>query len=205
MTGLAEGGAASGWDWIAETALDAGGSFTFARGVPPDRVIEAFGLRPASARLVPLDRVADALHDPDWLGSHPPEHYWIRVGNSGGWGFALDESSGGFGWYEEDAAIGLSRDTEAILFTHTATIDTFHYYVDSVEVTAFEPLRGWERWGTEPDRFLPQMRQAGLRTDPDAARTRDSRLALLDMLTLALGIQVTREQAFGPLLTVQHD
>ena len=35
-----------------------------------------------------------------------------------------------------DAAIGLSQGTEAILFTHTATIDTFHYYVDSVEVTA---------------------------------------------------------------------
>jgi hypothetical protein len=57
-------------------------------------------------------------------------------GHAGGWGFALDESSGGFGWYEEDAAIGLSQGTEAILFTHTATIDTFHYYVDSVEVTA---------------------------------------------------------------------
>jgi Family of unknown function (DUF6461) len=167
MTDLAEGGAASGWDWIAETALDLGGSFTFARGVPPDRVIEAFGMRPASARLVPLDLVADALHDPDWLGSHP--------------------------------------DTEAILFTHTATIDAFHYYVDSVEVAAFEPLRGWERWGTEPDRFLPQMRQAGLCTDPDAERIRDPLLALLDLLTLAFGIQVTREQAFGPLLTVQHD
>ena len=33
------------WDWVAETALDIGGSFTFARGASPEQVMRAFGSR----------------------------------------------------------------------------------------------------------------------------------------------------------------
>jgi hypothetical protein len=73
-------------------------------------------------------------------------------------------------------------------------------------VTAFEPLRGWERFGTEPDRFAEQMRQVGLRTsiddDDDVA---DPVTGLLEMLTVTLGIWVPRDVALGPLLTVQRD
>jgi hypothetical protein len=40
MPDSSEGGAVSGWSWIDETALELGGSFTFARGAPPGRVME---------------------------------------------------------------------------------------------------------------------------------------------------------------------
>jgi hypothetical protein len=194
------------WDWVRQTALDIGGSFVFAHGAPPERVMTAFGMNPIKARLVPVSDVGEALHDPGWRRTHPPEHPWIRVGVAGEWGFAIDESSSGYGGYEDGAARELSEGTQAVLFTHTQTIDYFHYYVDGTEVTAFEPLGAWERFGTEPDRFAVQMRQVGLRTDiDDDDDVADPVTGLLDMLTVALGIWVSRDVALGSLLTVQRD
>lgn len=194
------------WDWVRETNLSIGGSFVFAHSAPPERVMTAFGMSPVKARLVPASGVDEALHDLDWLRTHPPEHPWIRVGVAGEWGFAIDESSAGFGGYEDDAALELSAGTQAVLFTHTQTIDYFHYYVDGSEVTAFEPLRGWERFGSEPDRFAEQMRQVGLETDiDDHDDLTDPVTGLLQMLTVALGIWVPRDVALGPLLTVQRE
>ena len=193
------------WDWVRETALDIGGSFVFAHDAPPALVMTAFGMNPVNARLVPASDVDEVLHDSRSLRTHPPEHPWIRVGVAGEWGFAIDESSSGYGGYEDGAARELSAGTEAVLFTHTQTIDYFHYYVDCAEVTAFEPLRGWERFGTQPDRFAEQMRQVGLRTDVDDDHdVADPVTALLEMLTVALGIWIPRDVALGPLLTVQR-
>ena len=204
MPGATDDEAVSGWAWINEAGLEVGGSFTFARGASPARVMEAFGMNPANAILAPLSwETRGLLPYPDEQ-AYPPEHPWIRVGTTGIWGFALDESSGGFGGYEEEAADALSADTEAVLLTHTATIDVFHYYSDGTEVTAFEPLRPWDRWGTDPDRFLPQMQAAGLRLDGDDD-IGDAVIAVLEMLTLAFGIRLPRDVALGPLLTVQRD
>jgi Family of unknown function (DUF6461) len=201
--------AVPGWGWIDETGLELGGSFTFARGASPERVIDAFGMNPANAFFAADSEAAQSLPYHGYRETHPPEHPWIRVGTAGEWGFALDESSGGFGWYEEDAAIALSAGAEAVLLTHTPTIDTFHYYVNGTQVTGFEPLRAWDRWGTDPDRFLAQMQQAGLRVDPPPPGSytpfRNPVIATLEMLTLALGIRLDRGIALGPLLTVQRD
>lgn len=194
------------WDWVAETALEIGGSFTFARGASPEQVMRAFGMNPAKARLVAASDVAQALHDPDWLRTEPPEHPWIRVGVAGEWGFALDESMGGSGGYEDAAVAALAAGTEVVLFTHTQTIDHFSYYSNGTLVTSFEPMNGSARYGTEPDRFVEQMRQAGLPTriddDDDDA---NPMIALFRMLTIALGIRVPRDLALGPLLTVQRE
>ena len=193
------------WDWVAETALDIGGTFTFARGASPEQMMTAFGMNPAKARLVPASDVAQALHDPDWLRTEPPEHPWIRVGVAGEWGFALDESMAGSGGYEDAAVAALAAGTEVVLFTHTQTIDDFRYCADGTLVTGFEPLRGWERDGTEPDRFVEQMRQVGLPATIGDDRAVNSIIALLQMLTVALGIWVPRDLALGPLLTVQRE
>jgi hypothetical protein len=192
------------WDWVEETALDIGGTFTFARGASPEQVMTAFGMNPAKARLVPASDVAQALHDPDWLQTYPPEHPWIRVGVAGEWGFALDESSAGSGGYEHDAVGALAAGTEVVLFTHTQTIDDFAYWADGTLLTMFEP-GGLDRYGTEPDRFVEQMRQVGLPTTIGDDRAVDPMIALLQMLTIALGIWVPRDLALGPLLTVQRE
>ncbi|HEX4089648.1 MAG TPA: DUF6461 domain-containing protein [Trebonia sp.] len=204
MAGRIESSAGSRWDWIAETNLELGGSLTFARGASTEGVIEAFGMNSAKAFLALASEAAELLPYPDYQEMDPPEHPWIRVGTTGEWGFSLDESSGGFGGYEEDAAYALSVGAEAVLLTHVGPHNTFHYYVDDTEVTAFEPLRAWDRWGTDPDRFLPSMRAAGLRLgddDPIGNPVIDA----LEMLTLALGIRLDRDVALGPLLTVQRD
>jgi hypothetical protein len=197
------------WDWVVEetSLLDIGGTFTFARGASPEQIMTAFGMNPARARLVPASDVAQALHDPDWLQTYPPEHPWIRVGVAGEWGFALDESSAGYGGYEHAAAAALLASTEVVLVTHTQTIDNFSYCADGALVTMFEPMRGWERHGTEPDRFVEQMRQVGLRTAVGDAwdDAVDPVIAVLQMLTVALGIRVPRDLALGPLLTVQRE
>ncbi len=193
------------WDWVAETALDIGGTFTFARGASPEQVMTAFGMNPAKARLVPASDVAQALHDPDWLRTYPPEHPWIRVGVAGEWGFALDESMAGSGGYEDAAAAALAASTDVVLFTHTQTIDYFSYSAGGTATTSFEPMGGWERHGTDPDRFVEQMRQVGLPTAIGDDRAVNPMIALLQMLTVALGIWVPRDLALGPLLTVQRE
>jgi MFS family permease len=80
--------------------------------------------------------------------------------------------------------------------------------------------QGWPAWTwaclaasvpvmiTDPDRFVPQMRQVGLDVEPppddaDPVPPRSPNIALLDMLTLAPGIRLSRETATGPLLTVR--
>lgn len=134
------------------------------------------------------------------------EHPWIRVGTTGDWGFAIDWSSSGWGGYEEDAARALSVGTDVVWVNFNMSLDGLWYYADGAEVTSFEPLGAWERSGTEPDRFLPAMRQAGLRVDlPEEDDFRNPRAAVLEMLTLALGIRLPRDVALGSLLTVQRD
>jgi hypothetical protein len=77
----------------------------------------------------------------------------------------------------------------------------FWYYVNSVQVTEFEPLLYSTRFGTDPDRFLPHMQAAGF--PPDGRRDEypdwpaQNVPTLLAMLTLALGIRLSREVAMG--------
>lgn len=51
------------------------------------------------------------------------------MGKAGEWAFAVDESSGGYGGYEEDAARELSASTEVVLLTYSE-IANFYYYVN---------------------------------------------------------------------------
>jgi hypothetical protein len=91
-----------------------------------------------------------------------------------------------------------------VLLTHTQTIDDFRYADDGILVTSFEPGM-LDRYGTEPDRFVEQMRQVGLPATISDDRAVDPMIALLQMLTVALGIWVPRDRALGPLLTVQRE
>jgi hypothetical protein len=87
----------SEWDWIEETGLSLGGSISFARGASPERVMEAFGMHPANAFIATAAQAEQSLPYPDYLETYPAHHPWIRVGTAGEWGFAIDESSGGYG------------------------------------------------------------------------------------------------------------
>jgi hypothetical protein len=120
----------------------------------------------------------------------------------GEWGFSADSGSISV-WEFERIARGLSAGTDLVLLQTGPNRDYFQYFSDGIEVTAFEPLLARDHTGTDPDRFLPQMRMAGLRVDEDQSEFRDPALALLDMLTLAFGIRLSRETVLGVLPTVE--
>lgn len=73
-------------------------------------------------------------------------------------------------------------------------------------MTSFEPYMARYRTGSEPDRFLREMREAGMATgladdeDPPEG-PEDDLVAALEMATRALGIRLPEELALGPLLT----
>ena len=204
-TGPDNGSAASGpsqvpggseWDWIDEDCPNAI-RLMFVRGVTPERVIGAFGADPADAQLL----TADVAHETAALLSRPS----VRVGRTGEWAFAIDD------WHEardfQRVARELSAGTDLALFDEGLTSDSpdFSYLVDGAEMTGFEPWLAHERRGSDPDRFVPQMQQAGLiaAPHPNAELQDIPRVALLEMLTLALGIRLSRSVAMGPLLTAE--
>jgi hypothetical protein len=85
---------------------------------------------------------------------------------AGEWGFSADSGSISV-WDFERIARELSAGTDLVLFQTGPNRDYFRYFADGIEVTAFEPLLARDRTGSGPDRFLPQMREAGLRVDED--------------------------------------
>jgi len=186
---------ASEWDWFAED-FDLYVFALFARGAAPEEVIAAFGSSPADARLLTADEA-----------SEDPGSPCVRIGRAGEWAFALDSGCAD-GYESSRIAQELSAGTEVVTYEINPALNYFHYYADGVEVTSFEPLLARDRNGTEPstepDRFLSLMREVGLRPDDDDDEDfRDPTIALLEMLTRALGIRLTREEAFGPLLTIR--
>jgi hypothetical protein len=179
----------SPWDWVSQE-YPGGIRLMFTRMVTPERVFETFGADPADARIL----TAGAAHD-------TMPYPWVRAGRTGDWTFSVDSClAGPFSF--EPLARQLSAGTDlALLDTYAGY---FSYYADGSDVTSFEPLMSAWRNGSDPDRFIPHMRQAGLDVDPppdNAAPGEDPTLALLNMLTLALGIKLSRDQALGPLPT----
>lgn len=200
----------SGWDWMGSDEIRIVGFLMFARGISAERVIEAFDMDPAAARLVPADRVSEALAYPIWDDDHP----WIRAGTLGDWGFAISLSGLDPADHRDNVAYRLSAGTSVAVVAWTQTVDTFQYWEDGDMVTLFEPLTSWDRVGSEPDRFLREMREAGLDTERSGppgsvsavpeAESPDPVIAVLEMLTLAFRIRLPADVALGPLLTVQR-
>jgi len=180
----------TGWDWMLEEYPD-GIRLLLARGVTPERILEAFGADPGSARPLSAEQALETLDS------------WVQVGQVGEWGFVIDNSFLDI-TESEPIARGLSAGTDVALVETGPNFDHFYYFADGTEVTSFEPLLSYYRGGADPDRFVPQMREAGLAVEPpdeDAEGEAGPRLAVLEMLTLAFGIRVPRDVATGPLLT----
>jgi hypothetical protein len=184
----------SGWAWFADEFPD-GIDVMFVRGVEPERVIETLGADAAVASMLSAEAAVQTL-----------SYSWVRAGRTGEWVFAVIGAPLGSDEYQR-AGLRLSAGTEVALFAAGMELDHFYYFVDGTEVTSFEPLLSAWRDGTDPDRFVPQMRQVGLHVDPpnddDPISHLNPTIALFEMLTLELGIRLSRETAMGPLLTAR--
>lgn len=203
----------SSWRWVTERGTDLCGCLTFVRGLSPPQVIEGFGIDPAAAQLLPRDRAHEAVPYTVHTQHGPTGCPAIRAGQAGEWAFAFEDPETGsitIAGRVEGVGVRLSAGTEAVVVSWTQTIDSVDYFVDGELVTGFEPLRAYDRAGTDPDRFLPQMRQVGLLDEPPDGdwlhwfETFRPLVAALDMLTVALGIRLIREMIEGPLLTAQR-
>jgi hypothetical protein len=184
------------WDWLEESPLRIGCALIFARDATQDQVFEAFGLDPSSARTE------------DW--ETDPEDRRIRIGQLGAWAFAIDESMESLDLAIRGRNVGerLSAGTEAVVVLWTAKPnENFEYWADGTLVTRFEAYRVCDRDGSEPDRFLHEMRQAGMVTEADdeAEGPPSVLIATLDLMTLALGIRLPEDVAMGPLATISLD
>jgi hypothetical protein len=172
---------------------------TLVRGAEPEDVIRGFGGDPESARELTEEEMLEEFED-----EPSSDDRSLRVGRAGEWAFALEDwdIQGSHG-----VAALLSAATEAVAVNYISEkgMGYLEYFVDGVVVTGFEPLGAFDRVGREPDRFVTEMRQAGLDVDGDLEldyAVFDPTIAALDMLTLALGIRLPEEVATGPLLTI---
>jgi Family of unknown function (DUF6461) len=201
-----------GWEWIKQRTLRMAGCLIFVRAVAPQRVIEGFGMDPAGAMLLPEARTADAIRFPICDDKGETIGPYIRVGRTGEWAFAISQTGLDIMRYHDDAGKRLSAGTEAVVVTWVEVLNDLEYLADGEQVTSFQPEMAWQRYGSDPDRFLAEMRQAGLRTEPPSPDDEprkggdylDDVIAALDMLTLALGIRLPDDVVSGPLLTVQR-
>lgn len=195
VLGVSEFAAAAEAEWGWTERYGVGCNLLFVRDVPVESVIQALGMDLTQSRLL----------TPEQAEEQDDQLQWIRAGRSGNWTFVIDSNFRAVD-LARAAVPELSRGGAVAWCLWTATIDGFEYFEDGVQVTQFEPMRSYERFGFDPDRFVPQMRQVGLLIDrPDGIQgdDLDVRVCTLVMLTLALGIQLSAEVAEGPLLTVK--
>lgn len=217
------------WAWLGRKRRDIMGCLVFARAVTPERVIEAFEMDPSAARMLPHDRASEAVTFPVSGEDGYTVNPWIRAGKYGDWAFAIAETGLDLANYHDAAAMNLSGGTEAVVVHWTPKPTHFmSYLINGSLVTSFDLGMPSHRTGSDPDRFVTEMRQAGLQTerpDPEEQRARvlerrarilaarregrdievfDPLLATLEMLTRALCIRLPEEVARGPLLTVQR-
>jgi Family of unknown function (DUF6461) len=188
-----------GWAWLRRGRRQIQGCVTFVRGATPERMLEEFGMAPVTARFMSLKRARELFGE--------TEPAWVRIGRSREWAFAIEEISlaGAF----EGVADRLSAGTEAaVLFWTAKPTCGVRYLADGDLVTALEPGRPSDRAGSDPDRFLAQMRQAGFEFDGSKKRLAwprrfDPVIAAAYTLTLALGIDVAPDLVRAPLLTAR--
>jgi hypothetical protein len=181
------------WDWLEDSALRLGSALIFARDVTQDQVFEAFDLGPSSAQME------------DWVSD--PDRLQVRVGRLGGWTFAIDQwmESLHLALHGKNVGKRLSLGTEVVVVSWTPKPnEDFEYWADGTLATRFEAYRVCDRDGSEPDRFLREMRQVGMVTEADDAADgpEDYLIATLDLATLALGIRLPEQVAMGSLATV---
>jgi Family of unknown function (DUF6461) len=212
MTGEGSQDPAEGWDWIRQGAIRQMACLIFVRAVTPERVIEAFGMEPAAAMLLPETRVMEAMQFPVCDDDAVTVAPYIRVGRVGEWAFAICQSGLDIVDYPDEIVRRLSAGTDAVTVMWVETLNNVVYLADGEWVTTFQPEMAWSRLGSDPDRFLTEMRAAGLRTEPPSPDDGpgegddyvDQVIAALDTLTMTLGIRLPAEVAKGALLTVQR-
>ncbi|WP_345681572.1 DUF6461 domain-containing protein [Streptosporangium roseum] len=135
---------------------------SFVRGLAPEEVLRRFSVDGSTMEeTVAVDelgqRSVESMGDDAaaYIGTAKIGD-WTLVVEPGGWQIAVDP----------EIYIPISQGTEVVLVCrHDYASDTFAYIVDGEPVVQFDPVLPDDRSGTDPDRFVEEMREVGL--DPD--------------------------------------
>jgi hypothetical protein len=180
----------SEWHWVSAFLGQINLVLWCVRERTPEQLLSALGLDPATAQLEPLTLIDEET---------------VRSVQVGAWAFALDFSYRGgreplWGW--DQTAQALSMGTEVALFQTNPKVTSLAYFADGEKVCEFEPFSSCWRFGSEPDRFVEQMRQVGLAVDPSPQLDESAALtATLALLREGLGIPLPPPLQESPLLT----
>ncbi|GII86190.1 hypothetical protein Ssi03_41800 [Sphaerisporangium siamense] len=148
--------------WLSEhEPLDEIYCVSFVRDLSPEEVLRRFGVDESTMEEVPYDelgrRSAESMRDDaaGYIGAVKIGD-WTLVIEPGGWKIAVDP----------EIMARVSRATETVsVCRHDYAEDTFTYIIDGQEIVCFDPMCPDERSGDDPDRFVREMREAGL--DPE--------------------------------------
>jgi hypothetical protein len=194
---------ASDVDWGRVESYDLGFCLAFARGVSEEGMLAAYGCEPGAARVLTHEQMlADEAYE-DWVDDefcYP----FVRVGRVGEWSFGFEESGMSVEGSRDEVIQHFPPGTETVSYFRVNAFSWFRHTVDGATVTDFEPLRPYDRSGSDSDRLVPLMRRVGLNPDGrigiDLERINPT-LAALGLMTEAWGLYIDRDTINGPLLT----
>jgi Family of unknown function (DUF6461) len=168
---------------------------TFVRGASQDEVLAGFGADPGEAEVRTLAEVITA--ESSWQVEYGP---FVRVGRSGEWLFAWEEAS--HEGTRPEVLRRVSHGGEAVVVRHALdAFAEFGYAAGGVVVSHLVTIVPYRRSGSDPDRFLPLLRQAGLDFETAAQHDAGDEQPVLGDLEAVLTVV---ERAFGLSLSPQE-
>ncbi|MFC4907616.1 DUF6461 domain-containing protein [Actinomadura gamaensis] len=171
---------------------------TFIKDVDETEALSRLGGLPDTLRPRTLEEASEAYLSYD--AGYPEFAFALRLG---AWTVLIEPD--GFQGSLTEPLTALSRGTEAVVVQrHDYADHAFRYAVDGILVTGFEPTWPDQRWGSDPDRLLEQMRVAGLVPDEDDYLSEAYVPALL-LAGLITGTVPTPEALTGELLSAEID
>jgi hypothetical protein len=177
----------------AEPVLEEIFCLTFVRGVDGAEALRRMGALPDTVATRTRADI-DALHNFD--DGYPDVATVLPLGS---WTVVFEPN----GFNGSHLTPVLSRGTEAVsVLRHDYATPAFTYAVDGELITHFDPTFPVRRNGSDPDRLLSRMHDAGFRTaegdDHDLGGETGRSLRLIEQLT---GVLPTFEQLTGPLVS----
>ncbi|WP_069167993.1 DUF6461 domain-containing protein [Nocardia altamirensis] len=189
---------AADYEWIGDLyqKLFHGYCLTLVREVTPREFMDRIGAQ-ITFDALPLGK---QFSDISWRRDEPDSGHFIGAttvaGADGDWTLALEMNGGYLGVTEE--IIGpVSAATTLVSHYHCVGLGRFRCFEDGALRLGFEPLFSSDRWGSNPDGCLEQMRQIGFNLDEDREEigpTTTAAFALAERLT---GVRVTEDLLYS--------
>lgn len=174
--------------------LEVGYTLTLARGVSPERALEAMGAEPrgAGVGIDPIVEGTQELFMADAWAESCIAGVATLPGDGGPWALILT-FDGGIAMRPRFLE-ALSAGSRAVMHSSNGgkPMHFFHWYEDGVPRTEFEWFT--DRSGSTPDELLPLMRDVGCDLDDDSdTDVYDDKAAVLALAERLTGVRLTEE------------